>query len=75
MVMPRRMRGEQLQRCETASLALRGTLVGRGPLHAGQVKTRSHRLIGIALRVVPLAALALLVEHGGVVLADGPRFF
>jgi hypothetical protein len=67
------MRWQQLQRCETASLAHRGTLVGRGPLHAGQVKTRSHRLVGIALRVVPLAALALLVEHGTLVLAEGPR--
>jgi hypothetical protein len=39
------------------------------------VKTRSHRLIGIALRVVPLAALAILVEHGTVALAEGPRIF
>jgi hypothetical protein len=69
------MRGQQLQRCETASLAHHGTLVGRAPFHAGQVKTRSHRLVGIALRALPLAALALLVEHGSVVLADGPRLF
>jgi hypothetical protein len=67
------MRRGQLQRCETASLAHSGTLVGRALFHAGQVKTRSHRLVGIALRVVPLAALALLVEHGTLVLAEGPR--
>jgi hypothetical protein len=68
------MRWQQLQLCETASLKHRGTLVGRVPSHADGVKTRSHRLVGIALRVVPLAALALLVEHSSVVLAEGPRF-
>jgi hypothetical protein len=37
------------------------------------VKIRSHRLVGIALRAVPIAALALLLEPGMLVLAEGPK--
>jgi hypothetical protein len=37
------------------------------------VKTRSHRIVSLAVRVVPVAALLVLVEQAPVVLAAGPR--
>jgi hypothetical protein len=37
------------------------------------VKTRSHRLVSLAVRIVPLAAVLAVAETGHQVLAAGPR--
>ena len=47
----------QCQRCESASRRRRGTRVGRAPRMIIDVKTRSHRLTSLAVRIVPLAAV------------------
>jgi hypothetical protein len=39
------------------------------------VKTRSHRIVSLAVRVVPVAALLVLVEQAPVALAGGPKGF
>ena len=36
------------------------------------VKTRSHRLTRLAVRIVPIAAVLTVLETGHVVLAGGP---
>jgi hypothetical protein len=36
------------------------------------VKTRSHRLTRLAIRIVPIAAVLTVIETGHVVLAGGP---
>jgi hypothetical protein len=39
------------------------------------VKTRSHRLTALAVRIVPIAAVLTVLETSHVVLAAGPRSF
>jgi hypothetical protein len=37
------------------------------------MKTRSYRILSLAVRVVPIAAIAVLAQTASAALAEGPR--
>jgi hypothetical protein len=41
----------------------------------GSVKTRSHRIVSLALRALPVGAVLAVVEHAPVAMAVGPKGF
>ena len=53
--------------------------MGRGedarPRMINIVKTRSHRIVSLVARAVPVAALVVLVEQSPAILAVGPKLF